>query len=245
MVVNGNVIERVSTFKYLGLMLDECLTFKCHFEHVYKKISVNAGLICKLRKNITAHVLMLLINAYINSVIDYSLIIWGASRVNDFERLQKVTYNILATYYYPKSCKFKHKRFWANLSPSEAKKARRECDKMFKAIDFSMLLEKHNLLTLGERFQFFSVWFIYKIRKFGCKIPHLTELFVPTSNSCNMTTRNRNSCNIQPHCSALYANSFGYSASKVWNSLPRELCEIKGKSVNFRKSVNQWLIKKW
>lgn len=91
--VNNNVVERVSTFKYLGLYFDEYLTYKRHFDHVYKKISVNAGLICKIRKNIAPNVLTL-INAYINCLIDYSLIVWGATRQNDFDRLQRVTRKI-------------------------------------------------------------------------------------------------------------------------------------------------------
>ncbi|OXA43873.1 putative RNA-directed DNA polymerase from transposon X-element [Folsomia candida] len=36
------------------------------------------------------------------------------------------------------------------LTPGEATKARKECYKAFKSIDFSLLLEKHNLLTCDE-----------------------------------------------------------------------------------------------
>lgn len=242
--VNNNVIEKVSSFKYLGLYLDEYLNYKCHFDQVYRRISVNAGLICKIRRNITPYVLMLLINAYINSIIDYSLIVWGATRQNDFDRLQRVTRNILANYYYPNTNKYKHKRFWSELTPGEATKARKECYKAFKSIDFSLLLEKHNLSTVAERFSFFSVWFIYKVRKYGCKISTLCEIFSPQINNCSMVTRNTNLCSVKNHNTSIYQNSFSYSACKLWNSLPREFCDIDDKSLNFRKSVNQWLIDK-
>lgn len=37
-VINGQEMERVTTFKYLGLVLDENLTFKEHIDHVKKMI---------------------------------------------------------------------------------------------------------------------------------------------------------------------------------------------------------------
>jgi hypothetical protein len=241
-VVNNNVIERVSTFNYLGLYIDEFMSFKCHYDYVYKKISVNAGLICKLRKNITPHMLTLLINAYINSIIDYSLIVWGASRQDDFGKLQKVTQKILSSYYFPQTLKYRKKRFWCNLDKDEAKNARKECDIAFKNIDFVHLLEKHNLLSVSERFYFYSVWYIYKIRKFGSKIPYFIDLFACRTNNSTIVTRSKNACNIIKHKSSLIENSFAYVASKIWNDLPRNLCKTDDNNINFRKSINDWLI---
>lgn len=130
------------------------------------------------------------------------------------------------------------------MSSSEARKARQECDKAFKSIDFTLLLEKHNLLTVSERFSFFSVWFVYKARKYGCRVSALEELFSPHANNCSMVTRNSSLCSVKKHNTSMYQNSFSYSASKLWNSLPREFCNINDKNLSFRKSVNQWLIEK-
>jgi len=68
----------VLTFKYLLLIriIDENFDLKPHFEHVRKKVCVNVGMIFKMRRLITPHVLKLLINAYVSSVTDYCLVVW-------------------------------------------------------------------------------------------------------------------------------------------------------------------------
>ena len=35
--INGDVIERVSVFKYLGVMLDESVTFESHIDYIHNK----------------------------------------------------------------------------------------------------------------------------------------------------------------------------------------------------------------
>lgn len=73
---NGHEIERVSVFKYLGVLIDDRFTFKMHADHVLDKISSNAGLINKQKRMLTPHMLTLLINSYINSATDYCLPVW-------------------------------------------------------------------------------------------------------------------------------------------------------------------------
>lgn len=48
-VINGSVIERVRSYKYLGLILDTDLNFKLHIEHVAGKISSIIGMIYRIR----------------------------------------------------------------------------------------------------------------------------------------------------------------------------------------------------
>ena len=46
LMTNGQAVETVSTFKYLGTVVDENLTFTDKVDHIYKKTSV---LLRKLR----------------------------------------------------------------------------------------------------------------------------------------------------------------------------------------------------
>ena len=43
--INGTQIERVESFNFLGIMLDENLTWKSHIEMVDKKISKVTGIL--------------------------------------------------------------------------------------------------------------------------------------------------------------------------------------------------------
>lgn len=142
LVCNGNEIEKVSVFTYLGIQVDEHFTFKDHLAAVLTKISKSAGMITKLKRMLTPHLLTILINAYINSVTDYCLSVWGPSRQVDFPKIQKVTNDLLATFYFPNLMKFKRKRFWANRNVTELVDAKRECIVAYRNIDYFKLLKK-------------------------------------------------------------------------------------------------------
>ena len=45
--LNGVNIERVETFKYLGITLDQCLTFESHIQYVYNKCCARLGMLRK------------------------------------------------------------------------------------------------------------------------------------------------------------------------------------------------------
>ena len=47
--ISGEAIERIKVFKYLGLWLDESLTFDFHINKVYNKICQRLGAIHKVR----------------------------------------------------------------------------------------------------------------------------------------------------------------------------------------------------
>ncbi len=50
--INGDLIERVSNFKYLGVYLDETLSFEKHIDYIYNKACSKLGAIRKLRENV-------------------------------------------------------------------------------------------------------------------------------------------------------------------------------------------------
>jgi hypothetical protein len=85
--IGENEIECVTSFKYLGIHIDEFFSFRDHIDHVSSKVSSNCGVIRKLRKYLSHHAFCTLVNVYIFSVIDYCLIIWGPSRRTDLDLL--------------------------------------------------------------------------------------------------------------------------------------------------------------
>ena len=47
--INGEGIERVNDFKYLGATLDQCLSFKPHMQNVYNKCCSRLGMLRRAR----------------------------------------------------------------------------------------------------------------------------------------------------------------------------------------------------
>jgi hypothetical protein len=68
---------------------------------VSSKVSSNCGVIRKLRKYLSHPAFCTVANAYIFSVIDYCLIIWGPSRRIDLDSLQKKVNQLLIIFFIP------------------------------------------------------------------------------------------------------------------------------------------------
>ena len=60
-MIKGQTVETVSTFKCLGTVIDENLTFTDNVDHIYKKAQQRLFLLHKLRSfNVGAEVLQLM-----------------------------------------------------------------------------------------------------------------------------------------------------------------------------------------
>lgn len=76
-LINGAQIERVKSTKFLGVIVDEKLTWKAHIHHVTSKIAKSAGIIHKARQILHKDVLLTLYNTFILPYLLYCGIIWG------------------------------------------------------------------------------------------------------------------------------------------------------------------------
>ena len=47
--INGEEIKEAKSTKFLGVLVDDCLNFKCHIDHLVHKLSKYVGLFFRLR----------------------------------------------------------------------------------------------------------------------------------------------------------------------------------------------------
>ena len=87
-VINGIEIEHVPSFNFLGIMLDENLSWKSHIEMVGNKISRVTGILYRLKNVFPENVLFVLYNSLIVSYMNYGLLLWGIHS-HKLELLQK------------------------------------------------------------------------------------------------------------------------------------------------------------
>ena len=89
--INGTKFKSLKSFNFLGIMLDENLTWKSHIEMVGKKISKVTGILYRLQNIFPENVLFVLYNSLIVSYINYGLLLWGV-HVHKLELLQKKSF---------------------------------------------------------------------------------------------------------------------------------------------------------
>ena len=75
--INDTEIEQVSQFNFLGLMLDECLTWNPHIQKISAKISVVNGTLRRLKKFLPCNILKTIYNALIQPHLNYGVLLWG------------------------------------------------------------------------------------------------------------------------------------------------------------------------
>ena len=68
--LNSNIIERENSLKFLGIILDEHLTWKKHIQLIENKVSKNVGVLYKARKLINSKCLRSIYFSFIHSCIN-------------------------------------------------------------------------------------------------------------------------------------------------------------------------------
>ena len=97
--VNDKDLERVYKFKYLGVILDPCLTWNENIEHIGNKILSRLGMLCRARKVIPKEACITLFNAMVLPLFDCCCVVWdgcGQGNKNYLDRLLKRAAGIIA-----------------------------------------------------------------------------------------------------------------------------------------------------
>ena len=90
--VNGSDLKRVFEYKYLGVVMNECLMSKAHVKYLLGKVGRRIGMLGRARKNISMHSANKVYKSYIIPVLDYCDTVWnccGTVNSDKLERLQR------------------------------------------------------------------------------------------------------------------------------------------------------------
>ena len=92
--MNGKQIERVKSFKFLGIILDENLTWRNHIDMVTNKLSKVIGILNRLKYVYPEQALLSIYNSLFISHVNYGLLLWG-TKLDTIYKLQKKTIRII------------------------------------------------------------------------------------------------------------------------------------------------------
>ena len=89
--IKDTCIERVLSFNYLGLLIDEHLSWTPHVNNIATKISKYTGVLCRLKHFIPSFILKTLYNSLILPHLTYGILAWGTN----YNRLFKIQKKLL------------------------------------------------------------------------------------------------------------------------------------------------------
>ena len=87
--INNEIISEKEFTKYLGIFIDNKISWPQHIHHVNLKISKGIGILCKLRHLVSRHMLHSLYFTFIQPHIDYGLVNWGCASSTNLEATRK------------------------------------------------------------------------------------------------------------------------------------------------------------
>jgi len=214
-LLNGQSVEKVENFKYLGGILDSNLSYRGHCQHVENKTVAAVARLLSFKRLLPFHVFRISFFAYIISISDLCLLVWGAVLESNSEcKIQRHLDRLLQTYFYPT---ISRKRNLKKVTPFV----------LWDKIGVNTLKERYetvcvklvnNFLTTDEqhKWTYPPNWFSVSDRISSRKIPLLKV------------------CRIKSKASE---RSIKSSCTRIWNSLPREsLIFLTGLVPNFSRN---------
>ena len=134
--LNGNIIEKVPSMKFLGVILDETLSWLAHINYIKNKIAKGIGVICKAKRFLYSSSLLSLYNSFIQPYLIYCIEGWGCTFTTYLEplwRLQKRAVRLIKSLSY-----------------------RQETHLAFKEL---------HILNIFQLYKYFTLIFMFKVKK--------------------------------------------------------------------------------
>ena len=197
---------------FLGLILDEHLTWENHCNNVANKIARTCGVLNRVKKVLPLHSLLAIYHSLVQSHYSYGLEVWGASSAKSIKRI-----NILQK----KSIRSVTRAHW--LAHSEPR------------------LKKFEILKIADQHKLQTVSLVYDmLRGYSPDIFKFQLSLNINQNDINLRSSVAQPNNLRPPHRTRMSDQkfFSYCAIENWNSLPNEIKQCSSRK-SFKSSAKK------
>ena len=192
-VIGGSTLTEIYEIKYLGVIIDNKLTWIPHITHVKNKVSKGIGIMFKAKKLLKKNTLINLYHSYIYPYLIYCIEAWGNASNCHLEQLyltqKKVARMISFTNYNAHSIDiFKQ----LNILPLNKL--------VINRIGIMMYKYANNLLP-----------------------PVINYMYTTNSDIHNYTTRQKHLLHVNKSNINIYSKSFVNTSARIWNAMQSEI----------------------
>ena len=85
--IDDETIDQVESTNFLGVIIDDKLTWTKHVNSIHGKISMSIGVMRKLRSILPLNTLFMLYNAFVLPYLDYCSLVWSGTSSGNLQRL--------------------------------------------------------------------------------------------------------------------------------------------------------------
>ena len=215
LTLNNVKIETPKVTKYLGILIDDKLTFKSHIHHLESKLSRSVGIIARLKYFLPSSALINLYFALIHSHLLYGLPVWASTcktYLSKIKVLQNKAISIIS--------EIPHKE---RVSPYYYKLQILKLDDLYQ-FELAKIMHQYTHNKLPIRF---------------------CNYFTYSCNSYSYSTRNSSKDHLllPRFTTTRTQKSIKYKGAKLWNSLPETLRHMSYR--RFKSTYKSLLLEKY
>ena len=148
LVANNDQLENVTKFKYLGLIINQHLTWHHHIEQLQRKIAKKLGVLKRIKHLLPVYARRIYVSTMVIPILEYASIVWGDKNkkvlMDSIQVLQNKAAKLVldrATFSSPTQALLDMN--WINLS---SRSSMQQCLFMHKLINDS---ERNSMITRG------------------------------------------------------------------------------------------------
>ena len=215
---NNVNLEQKTECKFLGVIVDENITWKSHVKHISSKITKTIAILRFLKYTFPKDILKTLYMSLIQPYLNYCNVIWGAADKTIIEPLLLLQ-----------------------------KKALRIVNRVHYLDHTKPLFESMKILTIYQQYELNCLSFIYKCLN-SSKYTSFKNLLTRNSHFHNYNTRNNSDLRLPGSRLKSIRQSFFYNGIKLWNSLNNNLTfykpsmQFKNNLLSFKRRIKSKLI---
>ena len=213
---DGLSVKRVTTVKYLGVLLNANMNGRAQAENVVKTCAGRLSFLYRKAAFLDFPCRKILTSALIQPYIDYCASSWYTSTSKQLKDKLDVVQRRMV-------------RFVFSMGPMEHVDTRE--------------LGKLMWLNITDRVKYFSLIHVFEIRS-GLAPDYLTEHFQPLSANHTYNTRGHLHNYFVSKEISNAPSSFAHNAIKFWNALPLDLKELQSLTV-FKRRLKLYLLSKY
>ena len=191
--IDGNPIERVDNYTFLGTKINQHLSWKPHMLEILSKIQRNLGVVRKIARFLDRHSLFQLYHSLIMSHIRNGIVVWFHSHAAIRKKIQ--------------ACANKFLRIIFHLKPRDSVRA---------------LMKENKLLSVNQIYHLEIAKIMQKYTLKTIPIPFL-KIFEGQIRTSRTRTRSASSIAIAPSSTLKCAQSIRCTGPKIWNALPNNV----------------------
>lgn len=192
-IINSDKIEQVKEFKYLGVILDENLTFASHANYICKKISKKINFLCRIGNDLSSWTRLLIYKTIVLPHFNYCSSILYMFSQGDLDTLQK--------------------------KQNQALRYILKCSRYTRITE---MLNATNLLSVRQSIFLNTMTVIYKIKN-GLYPEHILNKLQFVRDIHNYNTRTRLDFYVPTVNTTFAQNSLFHKGLVEFNNLPREI----------------------